>query len=340
MLGALARGDGLGVLEPIARDAGGRIILLEILADPAVDPQSRASACYALANYQHLKRPAAAMAVIAADPREDADLRIACVEGLLQLDPDRGVDAALPIARDRLCHPALRIAAVTAAGWVAPGRSAPEILKVLADPSDRSDVRAACADALGATSEPDAARLLFETVVEEDVVVRFSSLGALGELGRREIADPESVADLARAIAARDDRVRAGWWSVRKQALDAAEKALSPEGSARPSMLRAADGDSLSLAVATFGEHAARTARLPRERATELAQESRFEPGAGDEPTDVVVHFPWLDASFRQPWDGTADDLVGAAAVIGDKVGRAMAARGLLGLRTWRDPEG
>lgn len=332
---ALSGGTGLAVLEPVAADAAGRALLLDVLADADASPEARAGACFVLSHYQRTKQPATAFARLLADRSQPAALRSAAAMAIGDLDARLGFAMLVEVLQAVDDNPTVRSAAAAALGWTGQAGALGPLADTLDDRADAPDVRAACAEALGYLGLGDGAvETLMASAAEHTLRVRFWSLFALGELARLDETYRKPVVELATAVAQSDLRVVRGWWSVRREAEGAIHKARS-DGTRPPSLLAAVGPAAAEAAAGAFADQAVRAARLPPERVLEVSREVRFEPADGD----LVAHFPWLGLTVTEPWDGTAEDVVGAAAVAGHRVGTKLTNRGILFLQPWRDPE-
>lgn len=322
----------------MAANAAGRKVLVGILADPGVAPEARAGACWVLGNYQRTKQPAGALAALVVDGTEPPSLRVEAARAIASLGAREAYEALVEVLADPAEEPRVREPVAEALGATMEETAVEPLLATLLDRTTDDGVRAACARALAHHDVADLAEAMFAGVGERDARLRFWCLFALGELATRSAADAGEVMETAEAVGQHDDRVIRGFWSVRRQAHDVsarARQAVYPVDT--PATLAALVGPQVAEdAAVAFAERAVRGAKLPSERVEEVSKEVLFE--AGDE--DVTAFFPWLDARVPQAWDGTPEDLLGAATVAGERMGTKLAAKGLLGLQPWRNPAG
>lgn len=110
-----------------------------------------------------------------------------------------------------------RKASVYALGASREERALQPILRILSDETEESELRGYAAEALGLLGQSDAVVPLISALRDESVNVRFWAAYALGQL-----RDKRAISELE-ALAATDDAVLEGWWSVRQEALESIE---------------------------------------------------------------------------------------------------------------------
>jgi hypothetical protein len=213
-----ALGHGVGSLEELRALSGDRQAPADL----------RAIACWLLGRLgDHLAWDVLVGALDAGEP----EVRAEAARALGALDEPRAVG---PLGR-RLAEDGDENVRAVAAHWLGllGGREAFEALAgAFRRAGETTDVRSACAEALGDTFDPDAVPLLTEALADPDAAVRYDAAVALGQL-----ADPRATERL-RDVVEHDGGQVPGLGAIR----DAARQALSEiEARRRPPGIRAGE---------------------------------------------------------------------------------------------------
>lgn len=207
--------------------------LVALLQDP--DDDTAARACWALG---HLGDQAHGEVVLELLESERAGLWMQSAAALSLLECPHATQRLIALAQDRGLPQAQRTAAVYALAFSGDvqldsrhaGPIRETFVGLLADPAEPPALRAQAAEGLanmlGAcapdTPEPaareQAGRLLLETLRDAAAEVRFWSAFALGALGYA------PALPALRELAARDQTLLPGWWTVGEEAADAADR--------------------------------------------------------------------------------------------------------------------
>jgi HEAT repeat protein len=142
------------------------------------------------------------------------------------LDVKRAAAPLVGLLLDGAEHEWVRRLAAQALGRLEDPHGREVLLRVVKDPGQPPGVRGDAAEALTNFQDARAVPTLLAQLGDPSPEVRFWAVFALGVLG-----GPEVVPELER-VAATDDGVAPGWWSVRKEALDAIRNIRAREDSA------------------------------------------------------------------------------------------------------------
>jgi HEAT repeat protein len=188
--------------------------LLSALRDRRMDPDVRATAVWLLHQFGD-RRFVPTLLRVAQDRRADRRLKFEAVKTLGLLKVRRAVGPLVGLLLDRSEDEWVRRVAAQALGWLRDPAGRDPLFRVVTDPAEPPEVRAEAVDALGNFDDERVVPALLAQLGDPSPEVRFWAVFALGGLG-----GPEVVPELER-VAETDDGVAPGWWSVRREALDA-----------------------------------------------------------------------------------------------------------------------
>ena len=200
-------------LLSLLQDARAVPVLMEALADREFD--LRELAAWALGHLQK-KRVAPALIRLFRNPAEDPAVRVAVAHAFAVLGSRRPL-RSLVVAMHTDPHPLVREAAAYGLAFLGDQRVFDPLVRVLTIPGEVPAVRAQAAEGLAYLGDARAVPPLLAALEDPAPEVRFWAAFALGHVG-----DAGVLPALDR-LAAEDDTEVAGWWSVRKEAEDAAE---------------------------------------------------------------------------------------------------------------------
>ncbi len=193
--------------------------LLDLVNDQTIELELRMLACWVLARLGH-KRAAPTLLNTLQDPLPD--LRQTAAQYLGELGSKRAVQPLIAAMLDDEASEVRKMAAY-GLGCLTDRRALEPLLAVLSNQNEVEAVRGQAAEVLAYLGEASAVPALLKALVEPEVEVRFWVVFGLGQLG-----DARVVPELER-LAATDEAVLPGWWSISQEALDAIEAIKSRE---------------------------------------------------------------------------------------------------------------
>lgn len=188
--------------------------LLALLRDSNAAHGLRSSACWLLSVLED-RRAIPVLLKITRDRQLDWVLRIEAVQAIGRFRSKRGVLPLIEVLLSQDEHEMVRKLAAHALGWLHDSRARDALLRVVKNPDEPPGVRGDAAEALTVVRDVRSVPTLLEQLHDSSSEVRFWAVFALGQL-----AEPDVLPALER-IAAEDEAVVTGWWSVRKEARDA-----------------------------------------------------------------------------------------------------------------------
>lgn len=135
-------------------------------------------------------------------------------KGLISQEARQFISMFLETAKNS-GHIDRRRAAVYILGNLSVRKSVPILVSLLLNKSEDEGLRGEAAEALGNIMDHRAIDPLIQTLDDDSVEVRFWSIFALGQL------DAKKALPRLRKIARIDKATLRGWWSIKKEAIDA-----------------------------------------------------------------------------------------------------------------------
>lgn len=174
----------------------------------------RATVCWALARFQDER---VLPSLLEALKNSDAVLRGEAARALGTLGSPQAFEPLLKAAHED-ANVEVRQAAIYALNLLGDERAVEPLIALLTDRKEDEKVRGMAAEALAHQMDRRAISPLIDALRDASVEVRFWAAFALGELG-----DPQALPELER-LAATDEAVLPGWWSVSKEAASAIQR--------------------------------------------------------------------------------------------------------------------
>jgi HEAT repeat protein len=192
----------------LAAGVDSQAALAALAQDPEADRSLRTIACWFLAR---LASPGALDALLACLYDTAPSLRAEAARGLGTLGDSQAIEALLAaMADDESAQ--VRLAATYALGLLDDSRKIEPLIAKLQDQQEEAAIRGMAAEVLGNSYDSRAIAPLLEALADPEVEVRFWAVFALGELGA------EAALPALYRLAASDEAVLPGWWSVQQEA--------------------------------------------------------------------------------------------------------------------------
>jgi HEAT repeat protein len=186
-----------------------------VLRDPSAGTNVRQTACWFLGRLGNKRQAVPALLGLLLDHEADPGVRGEAARSLALLRSKRSLQPLIAALGDTEVE--VRTSAAYALGSLADERAFDALLKALSNREEDPQVRGMVAEALARFQDRRAVAPLIAALHDPSAEVRFWASFALAGLG-----DPQALPDLER-LAAADEAVVPGWWSVKKEAADAIE---------------------------------------------------------------------------------------------------------------------
>ncbi|MGE0880485.1 MAG: HEAT repeat domain-containing protein [Acidimicrobiia bacterium] len=204
------------------------------------------------------------------------------------------------------------------------------VLSLALDPDEETDTRVRAIEELADIADPRAGAACLRLLDDPEAAVRFWAVYALWQLALARRVDLADIAAPLHRVATTDTGVVTGWWSVRKEALDA----LVALGLLQRSDASINGFDRHRLDELRFARTFVAAAGLPKARTVEVANEVQVARSA----SKIAMSFAWLGAWTSVDLDGTPGAIAEAVETTARAWGGLLRASSGTGRTAWDEP--